>query len=119
MVRSHSISGAAQTAHWLGCLLGTGLVLLFVAFAFGGHEEPPPANPATIALGVMLFGYLLAWWSDWVGGFVSLSAFAGFYAWSYFNSGVLIGGPVFPLCYAPGALCLLAAGLRSKSQQYS
>jgi hypothetical protein len=103
---------ASRIAHWLGCLLGTAIALLFVAFALGGHEEPPPVSPATVALGVMLFGYLLAWWRDWLGAFVSLAGFAGFYAWTFIASGKLLGGPVFPLCFVPGVLCLLAAVLR-------
>jgi len=103
---------ASRIAHWLGCLLGTALVVLFAVFAFGGREEPPPVSPATVALGVMLFGYLLAWWSDWLGALMSLAGFVAFYAWMFFSSGTLPGGPVFPLCFVPGVLCLLAVALR-------
>jgi hypothetical protein len=85
---------------------------MFLAFAFGGHEAPPPVSVPIVALGVMLFGYLLAWWSDWLGGFVSLAAFVGFYAITFSQSGKLVGGPVFPLCFVPGVLCLTAAWLR-------
>jgi len=85
---------------------------LFLAFAFGGKEEPPPVSPVTVALGVMVVGYLLAWWRDWLGGFISLAAFVAFYGWAFWSSGKLLGGPVFPLCFVPGVLCLLAVWLR-------
>ena len=65
-----------------------------------------------LALGVMLFGYLLAWLRDWLGALVSLAGFVGFYAAMFFSSGTLPGGPVFPLCFVPGVLCLLAVVLR-------
>lgn len=103
---------ASRIAHWLGCLLGTSIVLMFVVFAFGGHEEPPPLSGPMVALGMMLIGYLLAWWSDWLGSFVSLAGFAAFYATCYALSGKVPGGPVFPLCFIPGALCLLSVWLR-------
>jgi len=106
----------SRVLSWLGCLLGTAFVLLFVTFAFGGREEPPPVSVPTIALGVMLLGYTLAWWRDWLGGLVSLAAFAAFYAWGFVSSGRLIGGPIFPICFLPGALCLLAAWLRGTSR---
>jgi hypothetical protein len=111
---SERVFTASRIFHWLGCLLGTAIAFLFLAFAFGGKEEPPPVSSATVALGVMISGYLLAWWSDWLGGFVSLAAIVGFYAWTYLNSGVLLGGPVFPLCFVPGALCLLATWMRRR-----
>jgi hypothetical protein len=111
-VRSHRVVTASRICHWLGCLLGTAIAFLFLAFAVGGKEEPPPVSPATLALGVMLFGYLLAWWRDWLGAFVSLAGFIGFYAWCFFTSGQLPAGPVFPLCFVPGMLCLLAVMLR-------
>ena len=107
---------ASRIAHWLGCVLGTGLVALFAAFAFGGREEPPPVSPATLSLGVMLIGYLLAWWRDLLGAFVSLAGFVAFYALMFFSSGTLPGGPVFPLCFVPGVLCLLAVWWRHNAE---
>ena len=109
---SQRVFTMSRIAHLLGCLLGTALVLLFVVFAFGGKEEPPPVSPMTVALGVMLFGYLLAWWRDWLGAFVSLAGFLAFYALEFWSTGRLVGGPVFPLCFVPGLLCLLAAMTR-------
>jgi len=53
-----------------------------------------------VALGVIVFGYLLAWWRDWLGGFISLAAFVAFYGWAFWSSGRLLGGPEFPLCFA-------------------
>jgi hypothetical protein len=105
---------ASRIVHWLGCLLGTAIAFLFLAFAFGGREEPPLVSPAILALGVMVFGYLLAWWRDWLGAFVSLTAFVAFYGWTFASTGKLLGGPVFPLCFAPGVLCLLAVWLRRR-----
>jgi hypothetical protein len=87
-------------------------VALFVTFAFGGREAPPPVSVPTVALGFMLLGYLLAWLSDWLGALVSLTGFAAFYAACYLESGTIPGGPVFPFCFVPGALSLLAAWLR-------
>ncbi len=100
--------------HWAGCLLGTALVALFAVFAFGGREEPPPLTPMTAALAVMLFGFVLAWWCDWLGALVSLSGFVVFYAMCFVESGKFPGGWVFPLCVVPGVLCLIAAWLRRK-----
>ena len=92
--------------------MGTALVALFAVFAFGGREEPPPLTPATAALGLMLFGYVMTWWRDWLGAIVSLTGLAAFYAMCFAASGKIPGGWVFPLCAVPGALCLIAAWLR-------
>ena len=56
--------------HWAACLLGTGLALLFLVFAIG--EGPPPITMGSVALLVMLVGFLLACWNSLLGGVVSL-----------------------------------------------
>ena len=69
------LSMFAQWAHWAGCVLATCAVLLFVVFAVGLGLPPLPAlNVSFAAVGVMLAGFVLMWWKDWLGGTVSLLA---------------------------------------------
>jgi hypothetical protein len=109
-VVSKPMPAMAQVFHWAGCLLGSALVLLFVVFAVG--EGPPPISAGTAALMVMFVGFLLAWWNDLWGGVVSLFGIAAFYAWNFATAGNFPGGWVFPLCFVPGALNVLASLLR-------
>jgi hypothetical protein len=105
-------SAPVRVVHWTGCLLGTALVLMFAMFAFGGHEAPPPLNLQMASLALALFGYLLGWWNDLVGGIVSLVGMVGFYALNYAAAGNFPGGWVFPLCFVPGVLMVVAGLLR-------
>ena len=102
----------AQIAHWAGCLLGTAVVALFVVFASG--EGPPPlsAFDARIAaVAVMLAGFILMWWKDWLGGVVSLIGLAWFESLEIAANGKLAGG-LFPLFVVPGLLAIVAMLLR-------
>ena len=101
-----SKSIAPRVVHWAGCLLGTALLLLFAAFAIG--EGPPPLNWQAASLAVMLVGFLLAWWRDLVGGVVSLAGIAAFYGLEFAASGHAPGGWLFPLCFVPGVLGVVA-----------
>ena len=108
MLTFHSpeISPASRHLHLLGCLLGTAIVVLFIAFALGAG--PPPFGTGSAALLAMLAGFLLAWWHGVFGGIVSLAGIVAFYAWNFAASGNFPGGWVFPLCFLPGAFQLTA-----------
>jgi hypothetical protein len=112
MSTNHSqvVSIPAQIAHWAACLFGAGLVLLFAVFWIG--QGPPPVSLGSTALVVMLIGFLIGWWNDLVGGLVSLAGIGGFYVWNYAEAGGFPGGWVFPMCFLPGALLLVAWSLR-------
>ena len=101
-----SVLRSSRIAHLIGCVLGTVLLLLYVGFAIGGG--PPPLSLGSVALAVMFGGFILAWWSGVAGGALSLVGTGGFYAWNFANSGVFPGGWVFPLCFFPGVLQLVA-----------
>jgi hypothetical protein len=102
----------ARVVHWVGCLLGTALVLMFAMFAFGGHEAPPPLSLQMASLVLALIGYLLGWWNDLAGGIVSLVGMVGFYALNYAAAGNFPEGWVFPLCFVPGVLMVIAGLLK-------
>jgi hypothetical protein len=108
MLTFHSpeISPASRYLRLLGCLLGTALIVLFVAFALGAG--PPPFGTGLAALLTMLTGFLLAWWYGVYGGIMSLVGIAAFYVWNFAASGHFPGGWVFPLCFLPGMLKLTA-----------
>lgn len=119
MLRTHDSTPpmASQIVEWIGRLLGTGLVALFVIFALGPNEEPPPLNVGTASLGVMLVGFLLAWWRGVAGGLVSLLGIGAFYIWNFSRTGMLAGGPVFPLCFVPGALLVVGWMMRKSRSE--
>jgi hypothetical protein len=98
---------SSRVLHWLGCLLGTAVVAMFLVFAFGGHEAPPPLNPQTVSLALMLVGFLVAWWNDLAGGLISLLGLGCFHGVEIAAKGQMAGG-FFQLFWIPGALCLLA-----------
>lgn len=106
---------AGRVLHWIACLLGTAIVLLFIVFAVG--EGAPVAlllRPQTMALLVMLVGFLLTWRYDLVGGVLSLGGITAFYVFEYFAAGNLPGGWGFPLCFLPGVLAIMAGTMQSR-----
>ena len=109
-VDARTLSQSYRIVHLTGCVLGTVLILLYTAFAIGAG--PPPLNAGTVALIVLAGGFVLAWWSDVLGGLLSLVGIAGFYAWNLADAGRFPGGWVFPLCFLPGVLQVVAWILR-------
>jgi hypothetical protein len=112
-----SIPVVARATHWVAGVLGTAIVLLFVMFAIG--EGPPAAlllNPQTWALLVMLTGFILVWWHDLAGGVTSLFGIGAFYLLNYLQVERFPGGPVFPLCFLPGVLAVIAWLMRRRAQ---
>ena len=110
---SNSVPAIARVAHWAGCLLGTAVVFLFVMFAVGEGLPPLGAMNANFAaVGLMFVGFFMMWWRDWLGGVVSLAGIAAFYALEIAANGHAPGGWVFPLCFVPGVLGVLAGLLR-------
>ena len=104
--RTGRVSVLARIIHYAACVLATGLVLLFLAFAIG--EGPPPIGVGSAALLVMLVGFLLTWHHGLLGGVVSLMGISFFYMWNFADVGRFPGGWVFPLCFVPGVLLVLA-----------
>jgi hypothetical protein len=107
-----SKSMAARVVKWAACLLGTAVVLMFVVFAIG--EGPPPwaaMNASFAAVGVMLVGYLVLWWKDWLGGVIGLAGLGWFQAIEIAANGQPAGG-IFALLIIPGVLGLLAGIMR-------
>lgn len=103
-VPAETASRASENLHWVGCIAGTLLVFFFVAFAVG--MGLPPLNVGSVALVVMIGGFLLAWRHDWLGGVLSLLGIGSFYVWNFTAAGNLPSGWVFPLCFIPGTLQL-------------
>jgi hypothetical protein len=100
----------AQLAHWSGCLLGAGIVALFTAFAIGEGLPPLHAlNFSFAAIGVMLGGFVLMWWKDWLGGILSLAGLAWFQAIELLVNGQMSRG-LIPLFAVPGIIAV-AAGI--------
>ena len=112
-VISKPTSRLARVAHWAGCLLGTALIILFIVLTVGGGLPPLGAiNASFAAVAIMFVGFFLAWWHDLAGGVVSLAGIAAFYAVEFAANGHAPGGWVFPLCFFPGVLNLLARRFR-------
>jgi hypothetical protein len=104
-----------RVLHWIACLLGTAFVSLFMMFVVA--EMPPVAvllDPQAWALLLMLFGFLVAWRNDLAGGAMSVLGAAAFYLLNYEKAGNFPGGWVFPVCFVPGVLAIMAGLMRSR-----
>jgi hypothetical protein len=111
-VASRPLSVFAQLSHWGGCLLGTAVVLLFTVSAIGQGLPPLAAmNASFAAVAVMLVGFLLMWWKDWLGGVVSLIGLGWFQALEIAVNGQPSQG-VFSLFVIPGLLAIVAGLIR-------
>jgi hypothetical protein len=85
------------------------MVLLFAAFAIGLGVPPLPAmNASFVAVGVMLLGFVMMWWKDWLGAVVSLAGLGWFQALEFAANDRAAGG-LFPLLVIPGTLGIIAA----------
>jgi hypothetical protein len=116
---SRPLEIAAQAIHWTGCLLAAAVVLLFVVFAIGQGLPPLAAmNASFAAVGVMLIGFVLVWWKDWLGGVISLAGLAWFQAIEIAVNGQPSGG-LFLWFAVPGVLALLAGLTRGIAQRAS
>ncbi len=110
-----SVPVVSQAVHWAACVLGTLAVLTFALFAVGLGLLPLAAlNASFAAVAVMLVGFLLTWWKDWLGGLISLVGLGWFQAIEIAANGHPAGG-LFPLLVVPGVLGLLAALVRRKA----
>ena len=110
-----SVPVVSQVVHWAACGLGTLAVLTFVVFAVGRGLPPLAAlNASFAAVAVMLVGFVLMWWKDWLGGLISLVGLGWFQAIEFAANGHPAGG-LFPLLVVPGVLGLLAALVRRKA----
>lgn len=110
---------AGGVLHWIACLSGTALVLLFVVFVIG--NQPPLSlllDPQMWALLVTVGGYLYIWHSNLVGGVLSLAGTAAFFLMNFEKAGNFPSGWVFPLCFIPGALAIAAELLQRRSRAH-
>jgi hypothetical protein len=107
---ANSVFQSSRITHLIGCVLGIVLLLLYVTFAVG--VGPPPLSLGSVALTIMFAGFIVAWWRDMLGGVLSLVGIGAFYGWNLANAGAFPGGWVFPLCFLPGVLEVIAWLLR-------
>jgi hypothetical protein len=115
-----SIPVVTRAMHWVAGVLGTAIVLLFLAFAIG--ERAPVSlllRPQTLALLIMVAGFIVVWWHDLVGGVISLFGIGAFYLLNYLEAERFPAGWVFPLCFLPGALAVAAWLMRARAQSAS
>jgi hypothetical protein len=106
------VPAAANIVHRIACVLGMLAVMTFALFALGLGLPPwAELNASFAALGVMIAGFLVMWWKDWLGGLVSLAGLGWFQALEIAANGHPAGG-LFPLLILPGALGLLATVAR-------
>ncbi|MGE3317416.1 MAG: hypothetical protein AB7O26_20055, partial [Planctomycetaceae bacterium] len=98
---------------WTARITGFLIVGVFLLFLIGEGFDPRKLTGAEIpqhaALLVALFGMLLLWKWELLGGALSIAGMIAFYAINFAASGRLPGGPVFPLCFLPGMLILASA----------
>jgi hypothetical protein len=103
----------ARVLHWVSCLCGTALVLLLGAFAI---SDPPPLalllDPQLGALLLMAAGLLYTWRNNLVGGVISITGAAVFYLMNFTKAGNFPSGWVFPVCFVPGLLAVIAGLLQ-------
>jgi hypothetical protein len=115
IIAANNKSSAADVLHGIACLLGTACVLLFGAFAI---SDPPPLsqlfNPQMWALLVMVAGLLFTWRNSLAGGALSIAGVAAFYLMNFDKAGNFPSGWVFPVCFVPGVLALLAGLLQHR-----
>ncbi len=111
------VPAAANIVRWVACVLGTLAVMTFALFAFGLGLPPwAELNASFAAVGVIIAGFLLMWWKDWLGGLISLAGLGWFQAMEIAANGHPAGG-LFPLLILPGAFALLAAIARYLSSE--
>lgn len=115
----NSWTALTSVTHWVASFVGAALVLLFAVFAIG-EGLPPLAelNASFAAVGMMLAGFLLIWWKDWLGALVSLGGLAWFQALEIADNGQPSYG-WFPLFVIPGVLALLAGLMRGVARPAS
>jgi hypothetical protein len=111
MFASHQYSPSLwwRVLHWTACVLGTMLAVLFMMFVIGNN--PPLVlmlEPQAWALVLMVAGFLVAWRNDLVGGAMGVAGAATFYLINFDKAGNFPSGWVFPLCFVPGVLAIVA-----------
>ncbi len=94
-------------------LLSIGFILaIFIGEALSG-EGVWPTSAEWLGLALfpsgVLFGLVVAWWREGIGGAVALLSLAGFYLWMWLQNGRLPEGPFFVLVAAPGLLFLICS----------
>jgi hypothetical protein len=101
--------------HWLACVLGTLIIMLFFIFAIA--QEPPfelLLNPQAWMLSLVICGFVIVWWNDILGGAVSVAGIVLFYFLNILEAGIPPSGWVFPLCFLNGLLAIAGGIVRAR-----
>jgi hypothetical protein len=107
----------SHAVHWAGCLLGTAIGWLFAITAVSERVTGQLLlDSPMLSLLVMLTGFVIGWRNSFVGGIISLTGITSFYVTYQDQYHVLPWGWLFPLCFAPGALMLLAVLMRQRER---
>src|SRR5579862_4487530 len=101
---------------WSARITGLLLFAMVVWFAVAQgppnpFEQPLPVQMEFLGMGLMLLGFLVGWWCEWLGGLLVFMGFGVFAA----TEGVVNGQPprrAIPLFAVPGVLFLLSSGAR-------
>jgi len=95
---------------WIGRILGLLIIAFVLLMAIGQGFDPRGLNGTELAMSLALLtslvGMGLAWRWELVGGLLSLIGMFGFYLINFAAAGRFPGGPIFPLCFVPGAIAI-------------
>jgi hypothetical protein len=117
-MQSDHLLPTADLTYWVhvsACVLGTLLLVLFAIFAVAQASPGLLLELQAWALALALAGLITIWWNDLLGGGLTVCGLVLFYGLNLFQSGQLPGGWVFPLCFLPGLLALVAGVLKRVS----
>jgi hypothetical protein len=97
---------------WLGRVWGIASAIFLMTVLFGGSEHLRPTFMQAIRLPFfpvgVITGFVVAWYSDAVGGLITVASLALFYAWMFGRDGRIPSTPYFLLFAAPGFLHILS-----------
>jgi hypothetical protein len=106
---------------WLVRALAAGIVVMAFSFLIGEGGFHPFLRPADETVLMVLFwaaiaGLVLGWWSEWIGGLVTVGSILLFYLVHQFIAGSFPKGWAFALIALPGLLFLAIAMCFSSRQ---
>lgn len=107
------------TLRWIARVLGLLIVSLVLLLAIGQRFNPLNLTRTELAMSglflMALSGMILLWRWEVIGGVLVGAGMLGFYGMNYVASGRLPSGPVFPVCFVPGALALVCSWISRKN----
>lgn len=101
---------AGQALRWVARIWSIATIVLVLLFLVGEPSNPRGAE----WLGLLLFplgvcaGMVVAWWSEGLGGAITVGSLAAFYGIHFATTGRFPGGWAFLAFAAPGFLFLLS-----------